>query len=68
MCKVEDCSKPKVDLGYCQMHARRFRKHGDASVVLRTGRKPKAVEPQIPKRLLPMSEEERQRATTPPWW
>jgi len=67
MCKVEDCPNPKVDLGYCGKHAKRFRKYGDTETVQRTGRR--RTEPQpIPKRLQGLSEEEVRQATTPPWW
>lgn len=39
-CAVPDCDKDRHSFGYCSMHARRHRKHGDPSVVLSKPRGP----------------------------
>jgi len=40
ICSVPDCDKPHSSRGYCKTHAARFRKHGDATVLLKIrGRK-----------------------------
>ena len=28
-CKIDGCEKPSRNLGWCQMHYKRFRRHGD---------------------------------------
>ena len=40
MCKIDGCDKPPVALGFCSTHYRRLRRHGDASIVRKPGRKP----------------------------
>lgn len=35
-CSIENCSTPIVALGFCDKHYRRFKKHGDPAVVIKT--------------------------------
>ena len=34
-CQVDDCARAARSRGYCDTHYRRFKKHGDPTVVLR---------------------------------
>lgn len=46
LCSIEGCGRKHVAHSYCEMHARRFRKHGDPLVAgEKTGRPPKGEHP-----------------------
>jgi hypothetical protein len=38
-CTLDGCDKPYRAVGYCQMHYRRFRLYGDATIKINVGRK-----------------------------
>jgi len=42
LCGIPGCERAYAEGGYCHMHAQRVRRHGDATIVLKPGRKPAA--------------------------
>lgn len=44
ICSVEDCERQIAHCGYCKLHYRRWKKHGDPLVVLNTGKPLKFIE------------------------
>ena len=62
LCTVDGCDKPHCARGFCEMHWRRWRTHGDPNIVLPPGRKRGHV-PSPPPDGPPVRQRQQRRAT-----